>query len=95
LMENARIVGNYAMEQFKSVEGIKEIRGLGLMIGLEFHFPVAALRKRLAFDEKCFVGSSSEANTIRLLPPLCITKEEIDILVASLKRAVAKELVAA
>lgn len=91
LMENARIVGEYAMEQLKHIEGVKEIRGLGLMIGVEFNFPTAALRKRLAFEEKCFVGSSSEANTIRLLPPLCVTKADVDTLVAGLKRAVAKE----
>ena len=95
LMENARIVGEYAMQQLKQIEGVKEIRGQGLMIGLEFHFPTAALRKRMAFEEKCFVGSSSEANTVRLLPPLCVTKDDVDTLVASLKRAVAKELVTA
>jgi acetylornithine/N-succinyldiaminopimelate aminotransferase len=95
LMDNAQIVGEYAMEKLKEVEGVKEIRGLGLMIGIEFNFPTAALRKRLAFDERCFVGSSSEANTIRLLPPLCITKADVDTLVEGLKKAVAKELAAA
>ena len=95
LMENARIVGNYALKQLATIEGIKEVRGMGLMLAVEFPFPTAALRKRMAFDEKCFVGSSSEANTIRLLPPLCVTKEDVDTLVASLKEAVSKELVAA
>ena len=95
LMENARIVGNYALKQLATIEGIKEVRGIGLMLAVEFPFSTAALRKRMAFDEKCFVGSSSEANTIRLLPPLCVTKEDVDTLVASLKAAVSKELVAA
>ena len=95
LMENARIIGNYALKQLATIEGIKAVRGIGLMLAVEFPFPTAALRKRMAFDEKCFVGSSSEANTIRLLPPLCVTKADVDRLVASLKAAVSKELVAA
>ena len=95
LMENAYKVGKYAIEKMKILPGVKEVRGIGLMIGVEFEFPTAALRKRLAFEEKCFVGSSSEANTIRLLPPLSITKEDVDILAEKMEMAIASEFQAA
>ncbi len=93
LIENAAKVGAYAIERMKTLQGVKEVRGIGLMIGVEFEFPTAALRKRLAFEEKCFVGSSSEANTIRLLPPLSITKADVDLLVEKMEMAIAKEIV--
>ena len=95
LIENACKVGQYAIEKMKTLPGVKEVRGIGLMIGVEFEFPTAALRKRLAFEEKCFVGSSSEANTIRLLPPLSITKADVDILMEKMEMAIAREFQAA
>ncbi len=92
LMENAQKVGNYALQQLKTLEGVKEIRGKGLMIGVEFEFPTADLRKRLAFEQKVFVGSSSEANTLRLLPPLSISTSDVDILMEKMHKEVAKEM---
>ena len=56
------------------------------MIGIEFEFPVAELRKKLLFDEHIFVGSSSETHTMRLLPPLSVTKHDVDVLVEAMKR---------
>jgi acetylornithine/N-succinyldiaminopimelate aminotransferase len=93
LIVNAQKVGKYALEKLKVLDGVKEIRGKGLMIGIEFEFPTAALRKRLAFEHKVFVGSSSEANTIRLLPPLSITTADVDTLIEKMKIAIAQELV--
>lgn len=95
LIKNAEEVGTYAIEKMKTLPGVKEVRGIGLMIGVEMEFSTAALRKRLAFEEKCFVGSSSEANTIRLLPPLSITKEDVDILTEKMEMAIAREFQAA
>ena len=95
LIENAAKVGAYAIEKMKTLQGVKEVRGIGLMIGVEFEFPTAALRKRLAFEEKCFVGSSSEANTVRLLPPLSISKADVDLLVEKMEMAIAREFQAA
>ena len=92
LIANAAKVGAYAIEKMKTLEGVKEVRGIGLMIGVEFEFPTAGLRKRLAFEQKVFVGSSSEANTIRLLPPLSISASEVDILVEKMNAEIAKEL---
>jgi len=89
LMHNAQVIGDYAMAELKKVHGVKEVRGMGLMIGFSFDFPIAELRKRLVYNEHIFIGSSSEPNTIRFLPPLTIGKKEIDILVAALNRAIA------
>ncbi len=86
LMQNAVEVGDYAQEKLKMLRGVKEVRGKGLMIGIEFNYPVAELRKKLLFDAHIFVGSSSEANTIRLLPPLSATKQDVDTLVEALNR---------
>ncbi len=85
LVENAAEVGAYLFEQMQALPLVKVVRGRGLMIGVEFDFPVAELRKRLAFEQHVFVGSSSEPNTIRLLPPLCITRAEVDALVQKMR----------
>ncbi len=92
LVENAAKVGAYAIAKMKTLEGVKEVRGIGLMIGVEFEFPTADLRKRLAFQQHVFVGSSSEANTVRLLPPLSISEADVDILVEKMKVEIGKEL---
>jgi acetylornithine/N-succinyldiaminopimelate aminotransferase len=78
LVDNAGSIGNYLMEQLKTFTAIKEIRGMGLMIGVEMHEPIAALRNKLLKEHKIFTGTSSNKNTLRILPPLCITKTEAD-----------------
>ncbi len=75
LVENAKNVGDYLMEELRKIPGIKELRGRGLMIGLEFEEPIKEIRRKLLFEEKVFTGVAG-TNTIRLLPPLCLTKEE-------------------
>ena len=72
LIENAAKVGGFLMNELASFKQIKEIRGKGLMIGLEFDGPVAGLRKNLLFDEKIFTGVTG-TNVIRILPPLTLT----------------------
>jgi len=84
LIQNAAEVGEYLMKAAVGLKGLKEIRGMGLIVGLEFEFPVAVIRKKLLFEEGIFTGYSGK-NTIRLLPPLCITKSEVDRLINSLK----------
>ena len=86
LVENAREVGEYLMAQLKEIPQIKEVRGRGLMIGVEFEEPVKELRKKLLFEQKVFTGASG-TNVIRLLPPLVITKADADEFIARLKRA--------
>ena len=75
LIENAKKVGAFLMEELRKIPGIKELRGRGLMIGIEFEEPIKEIRHRLLFEEKVFTGVAG-TNTIRLLPPLCLTKEE-------------------
>lgn len=92
LLENATKVGAYLMEKLQDLEGIKEVRGRGLMIGLEFDYPIKPLRKQLLFEEKLFTGSSSNPNVIRLLPPLNITEREADTFVEILSKVLETEL---
>ncbi|MGB0930096.1 MAG: aspartate aminotransferase family protein [Chitinophagales bacterium] len=93
LLENAMKVGTYLMTKLKEIEVIKEVRGRGLMIGLEFDYPIKDLRKQLLFEEKLFTGSSSNPNVMRLLPPLNITEREADIFVGILSKVLEASLV--
>ena len=77
LIENAAEIGDYLMERLRGMSGISELRGRGLMIGIELPFETAPLRKKLLFDEHVFVGSSG-TKVIRLLPALNITREHAD-----------------
>lgn len=85
LIKNASKMGKYLVEQLQSIPEVKEVRGKGLMIGIEFDFAIADLRKELLYDKHIFTGSSSNKNTIRLLPPLNIGKKEIDQFTNALK----------
>ena len=77
LVENAGKVGTHLLEELKGFKGIKEVRGRGLMIGMEFEEPIKELRQKLLFEEKVFTGVSG-TNVIRLLPPLCLSMNEAD-----------------
>lgn len=95
LTENAGIIGKYLKDELnKAAEAyikengkstFKEIRGIGLMIGIEMEPKHQGLRNQLLFNENIFTGGAGK-NVIRLLPPLCISKEEVDIFIAALKR---------
>lgn len=78
LIDNARETGNYLMQQLAHFDEVKEIRGLGMMIGIELHQPADAIRKYLLAEHNMFTGSASNKNTLRILPPLTITKAEVD-----------------
>lgn len=90
LVENARKVGEYLMGELKQIPGIKEVRGRGLMIGMEFDYPVKELRTRLIKDEKVFTGATG-THMIRLLPPLVLTMEQAQDFIGGLKNALAKQ----
>ncbi|MDX2191074.1 MAG: aspartate aminotransferase family protein [Bacteroidota bacterium] len=79
LIDNALQVGNYVMNELRKFKEIKEIRGKGLMIGIELHETCEQVRKNLIFEHKVFTGSSSNKNTLRLLPSLAVTKEEMNL----------------
>ncbi len=77
LVDNAAKVGAYLIDSLKKMDGIKEVRGLGLMIGIEMDYPVKELRNKLIYEEHVFTGAAS-TDIIRLLPPLTLTMEEAD-----------------
>ena len=89
LVENARQVGEYLMQRLKELQQeqphIVDVRGRGLMIGVELDIPYKEVRNRLLFQEHCFTGCSG-TNVIRLLPPLSVSKEQADAFVEKLKR---------
>ncbi len=79
LVENANEVGNYLMEQLKKIDSphIQDIRGRGLMIGIDLDIPHKDVRQPLIYQEHCFTGCAG-TNILRLLPPLCLTKADVD-----------------
>jgi acetylornithine/N-succinyldiaminopimelate aminotransferase len=88
LIENAAQIGNYLFEGIKEIGGYKELRGRGLMIGIEYDFPVKDLRNKLLFEHKIFTGVAG-SSTIRLLPSLAVGKEEADAFLEALRKEVA------
>ncbi len=79
LVQNAQDLGGYIKSKLESLPHVKQIKGKGLMMGLELDFQVAALRKKLVFDQHLFTGSSTNSNLLRLLPPLNINKEDVHL----------------
>jgi acetylornithine aminotransferase len=90
LMDNAIAISAYFQEQIKSVPEIVQVKGRGLMLGVEFDFDVSALRKKLIIEKHIFTGSASNKNLLRILPPLTIKKEAIDTFITALKEALAE-----
>jgi acetylornithine aminotransferase len=86
LMQNVQEINAYFKEQVKVLPGVKQIKGKGLMLGLEFDFEVGDLRKKLIYDEKIFTGGAMNKNLLRILPPLNVTKQDIDVFVSALKK---------
>ena len=94
LVENARIVGDHLMDKLRglslsdAVHGteILDVRGRGLMIGVDLSVPHKEVRGRLVYEQHCFTGCAG-TNVLRLLPPLCLTKAEADDFIERLKKA--------
>jgi acetylornithine/N-succinyldiaminopimelate aminotransferase len=84
LIQNAADTGAYLIEELKKIEAIKEVRGIGLMIGIEFEEEVAPIRKKLLYEKKIFTGVSGN-HTIRLLPPLSLKKSDVQHFIEKLK----------
>jgi acetylornithine aminotransferase len=89
LVENSAKVGSYLIQELKKRSGIKDVRGMGLMIGLEFEEPIKEIRHKLLFEKHIFTGVSG-LHTIRLLPPLTLTKEQADVFLNSLDEVLTK-----
>lgn len=86
LLANVNSVGNYLMEELSGIDGIKEVRGRGLMIGIELDRPIKEIRHRLLFEEHVFTGVSG-TNVIRLLPPLTLTMADAEEFIRRFRRA--------
>lgn len=88
LINNARIIGDYFIEQLKELQKtekhIVNVRGRGLMIGVEFDIMHKPIREKLVYEQHCFTGCAS-TNILRLLPPLCFTKDNVDEFIIKLK----------
>jgi len=87
LQKNVNEVYAYFLEKIKEVPGIKHVKGKGLMLGVEFDFDVAALRKKLIIEKHIFTGSANNKNLLRILPPLTVKKADIDTFVKALKES--------
>ena len=98
LVENARVVGDYLMDQLRQISNddsadakarILDVRGRGLMIGVDLSVPHKEVRSRLVYEQHCFTGCAG-TNVLRLLPPLCLSKAEADDFIVRLKQALGK-----
>lgn len=89
LVENAAKVGNFLMEGIKALRlpHVVDVRGRGLMIGVELDVPYKEIRNKLLFEEHCFTGCSG-TNVLRLLPPLCLSEAEAADFLKRLERVV-------
>ena len=87
LVANAEKTGQYIINELKKIPQIKEVRGLGLMIGIEFDQPINDFRNRLLFEKKIFTGVTG-TNVIRLLPPLCLSKSDANLFLTSFKEVI-------
>jgi acetylornithine/N-succinyldiaminopimelate aminotransferase len=87
LVANAKENGEYLMQQLKSIDGLQNVRGRGLMIGFDVTEELKGLKKKLLFDFKIFTGEA-KPNVIRLLPSLALTRRQIDDFLESLNEAI-------
>jgi len=87
LIANAEELGNYFTEKAKEIPEVKRVKGRGLMLGLEFDFEVAELRKKLIYEQFLFTGGAKDKRVLRILPALNITKEHLDTFFNALKEA--------
>jgi acetylornithine aminotransferase len=88
LLANSLKQGAYLSDQLEKLPHVREVRGRGLMIGVELEFPIADLRNILVNKYHIFTGNSSNKNTLRILPALNVQQAELDVLL----EALAKEL---
>ncbi len=84
MLDNVRTVEGYLRHSLEKVPRIVSVRGRGFLLGLEFHDKAAPIHKAL-LERKIITGTSSDPNVLRLLPPLCLKRKEVDLLVGALK----------
>ena len=81
LVENAHLVGEYLMDELRELQQrnshIKEVRGRGLMVGVVLDILHKEVRSKLIYEQHCFTGCAG-TDILRILPPLCLTRDEAD-----------------
>ncbi|GAB3294654.1 aminotransferase class III-fold pyridoxal phosphate-dependent enzyme [Hymenobacter humi] len=92
LLAHATELGQYLRTELEANAGAEEIRGRGLMVGIKYDFPIKDVRDKLLADYHIFVGNASDPTVLRLLPPLNITKAEVDRFLQALYALVGKEV---
>jgi acetylornithine/succinyldiaminopimelate/putrescine aminotransferase len=85
MLANVRAVEAYLRERLAGLSNVAGVRGLGLLLGIEFTEPVAAKMQKSLLERRIITGTSSDARVLRLLPPLCLTIEEAGMFVEALK----------
>lgn len=90
LLNNARELYDYVKAKSANIPQIRNLKGRGLMLGLEFDFEVATLRKELLFEHHIFTGAASNKKLLRILPPLNVQKVHFDMFFDALKTALKK-----
>lgn len=87
LVENAHLVGEYLIDELRKLQSprIKDVRGRGLMIGIDLDCPHKEVRQPLIYEQHCFTGCAG-TNILRLLPPLCLSKADADEFIEKLKK---------
>jgi acetylornithine/N-succinyldiaminopimelate aminotransferase len=89
MLANVRAVELHLRERLKEVEQVVAVHGSGFLLGIEFAGKAAPVHKAL-LDRKIITGTSSDARVLRLLPPLCLKSEEVDLFVDALQAALAE-----
>ena len=84
MIENARLVENYLRERLSEIPNVVKLHGRGCLLGIEFTENCKSMHAKL-LDRHIITGTSSNPNILRLLPPLCVKTEEIDLLIESLR----------
>src|SRR5215212_1371711 len=86
MLANVREVESYLRESLSGVEGVAGVRGRGMLLGIEFAEEIAAKVHKALLGERIITGTSSDARVLRLLPPLCLLREEADLFADALKK---------
>jgi acetylornithine aminotransferase len=92
LIRNAANIGQELMQGLSKLPQVEEVRGRGLMIGMEFSFAIKEIRKKLIEEEQVITGVSSNPNVLRLLPPLTITSKEVDQFINAMKNVLTQKV---
>jgi acetylornithine/N-succinyldiaminopimelate aminotransferase len=87
MIDNARAIGKYLREEMSSIDQVKNVRGCGLLLGIEFKTAISSAVQKSLLDKKIITGTSSDPHVLRLLPPLCLKQEEVNLFIEALRES--------